>query len=169
MMCKLTNDERELVEKNHNLIYWYANSHNLDLNDYYDILAIALCKAAIGYDSSKGAFSTYATRCLENARLMEIRNNNCKSRQALVISFDTVISEKDGNTLTVEDTLTTGLDVLDECMLLDFEDLSSIQRQILYLAYIGKNQSEIADIVDRSQSVVSRHMVAAKKKILKGA
>lgn len=168
MMRELTNDEKELVEANHNLIYWYIRTHNLDVEEYYDILAIALCKAAIGYNEAKSKFSTYANRCFENERLMKIRTDTRKCRQALVIPFDTVINEKDGNRLTIEDTLTTGLDALDECVLFRFEELPIIQRRILYLTYVGKNQCEIAEIINRSQAVVSRYLTDAKKK-MKGA
>lgn len=62
----LTDEQCKLVEKNHNLIYGFANKKNLIIDEYYDILAIGLCKAAKGYKHGKGRFSTYAYTCMNN-------------------------------------------------------------------------------------------------------
>ena len=56
----LTKEQQSLVEANHNLIYKYAHDRNLEIEDYYGILAIGLCKAAIKFESEKGKFSTFA-------------------------------------------------------------------------------------------------------------
>ena len=42
---KLTNDQRKLVEQNHNLIYAFLHTKNLNIEEWYDICAISLCKA----------------------------------------------------------------------------------------------------------------------------
>lgn len=64
---KLNNEQRKLVEDNHNLIYQYLIDNNLPQDEYYDIAAIGLCKAAIGYDSSKGVtFGTYVYQSIRN-------------------------------------------------------------------------------------------------------
>ncbi len=63
----LSKDQQDLVSDNHNLIYSYANKMNLDINEYYDLLAIGLCKAAKMYDPNRGyAFSTYAYFVMRN-------------------------------------------------------------------------------------------------------
>lgn len=66
MEGQLTKQQQKLVEENHNLIYGFANKKNIDIEKYYDILAIALCKAAKSFDQDKGKFSTVAYRCMEN-------------------------------------------------------------------------------------------------------
>lgn len=64
----------EFVTKNHNLILSYLGKYNLRYDDFYDVLSIALCKAAATFDSSRGvAFSTYAYKCFFNAVGSEIR------------------------------------------------------------------------------------------------
>ena len=50
----LTKEQKELVENNHKLIYYYIHKNGLSLDEYYDILAIGLCKAALNFDESKG-------------------------------------------------------------------------------------------------------------------
>ena len=41
----LTKFEQQLVTDNHTLIYGFTNRYKLDLEEYYGILALALCKA----------------------------------------------------------------------------------------------------------------------------
>ena len=58
-MEKLSNEQREFVEQNHGLIYSYAHRKKLNLEEYYGILALALCQAAVLWDKRKSSFSTY--------------------------------------------------------------------------------------------------------------
>ena len=70
---KLNNEQRKLVEDNHKLIYFFASKNNIDVDEYYDILALALCQAAYHYDKTKGAFSTIAMKIMELKMLNEYR------------------------------------------------------------------------------------------------
>lgn len=45
----MTDEQKQLVEQNHNLIYFYLYRHNLSIEEYYDVAAIGLCKAAITF------------------------------------------------------------------------------------------------------------------------
>lgn len=66
MSIQLNDEQRKLVADNHNLIYQYLIDNNLPQDEYYDIAAIGLCKAALKYDTSKGAFSTYVYKAIKN-------------------------------------------------------------------------------------------------------
>lgn len=59
----LTDEERKLVEDNHELIYTVANSMGIDLEEFYGVLAIGLCHAAQSYDEKKHhyGFSMFAS------------------------------------------------------------------------------------------------------------
>lgn len=57
---RLNEEQKKLVEDNHNLIYWFARKKHINIEEYYDILAQGLCIAAYNYDSSKGSFSAYS-------------------------------------------------------------------------------------------------------------
>lgn len=78
MIALVLNDQQqELAEKNHDLIYWYARNHKLDLEEYYGDLAIELCNAAYHYDESLGySFSSFAAKCMDN----RIKKNNQKQK-----------------------------------------------------------------------------------------
>lgn len=73
---ELNGEQKKLVEDNHSLIYWYAGKYHIPIDEYYDILATALCKAAYYYDPNKGAFSTCATTFMRNELLMLNRREN---------------------------------------------------------------------------------------------
>lgn len=68
---KLNEEQKKLVEENHNLIYSFLKYRNLSLNaveDWYGTAAIGLCKAAMAFDDSRGLkFSTLAYVCMERA------------------------------------------------------------------------------------------------------
>lgn len=81
--------EQQLVTDNHNLIYSFANSKKLDLEEYYGVLALALCKAAQHFDKSKGEFSTFAYICMTDEVINDIRMNKRK-RRTLPESFEII-------------------------------------------------------------------------------
>jgi RNA polymerase sporulation-specific sigma factor len=93
----LTDEQKSLVEKNHNLIYWFANKNNLNIDDYYDTLAIGLCKAARAFDSSKAVFSTHAFKCMQNELYTHWDNTRKKSciPQECIMSYDIPMSKDD--------------------------------------------------------------------------
>lgn len=51
----LNEQQQELVEKNHDLIYWCAKNHKLDLEEYYGDLAIELFAASFAGSRLMGA------------------------------------------------------------------------------------------------------------------
>lgn len=59
-MCQeermLSDDERKLVEDNHDLIYMIADCMEVDVDEYYGLLAIGLCHAAQKYKKRKRAY-----------------------------------------------------------------------------------------------------------------
>lgn len=64
---KLTEAQQQLVEENHNLIYKVLYDHHLDIEEWYDVAAIGLCRAAMLFDPEKNfQFSTYACTAIWN-------------------------------------------------------------------------------------------------------
>ena len=77
----LNEEQKKMVEDNYNLIYSYANLHNLPLDienynackpqapfgneDWFGALATGLCKAAFLYDETKSTFATFAYKCMD--------------------------------------------------------------------------------------------------------
>ena len=97
-MCTtaLTDQQRKLVEDNHNLIYKFATSKNASVEEFYGLFAIGLCKAAMIFDESKGlTFSTLAYKCMDNEYGMYWRAALCGKRinPNLIFSSEELIGD----------------------------------------------------------------------------
>lgn len=97
-VVSLTEEQKRLVEDNHNLIYGYINKYKLS-DEVYDILAIGLCKAAMEYSENKGKFSTFAYLCMSSEMYHDWLYHNRVHRVSLnkIISYSTPRSEIDYN------------------------------------------------------------------------
>lgn len=61
----LTDDERTFITENHNLLLKFMHVHNIDIDQYYGVLAEGFCRCVRSYDRSKGAFSTFVWKVLQ--------------------------------------------------------------------------------------------------------
>lgn len=138
---KLTEKQREIVEKNHNLIYWIAHMKNLDLEEWYDLLAIELCLTIPSYDDTKGSLSNYYKVRCDNLIMKEYKKQRRQKRShngLLPMDREYPVEEN-----------------------LDFhiymnEILDDENSTIIKLRVDGYTQSEIAEILGVSQSHVSK-------------
>ena len=162
-----------LVEHNLRLVAhivkkYYASS--TDQEDLISIGTIGLIKAVNSFDNTKGArFATYAARCIENEVLMQFRAG--KKSQNDVSIQEPIDSDKDGNSLTLNDVVADTFDVHEdyerkeetEALYRVVNRLSGRERQIVIMRYglsgtQPLTQQQVADILHISRSYVShRH------------
>lgn len=173
-----------LIERNMRLVAHIAkkyNNANEDQDDLISIGTIGLIKAIETYNVDKGTrLATYASKCIENEILMNIRTN--KKNKVQVSLQDPIGTDKEGNEISLIDVLGTDIDhILDQVELKVqisklYEKLESIltprEREIVQLRYgltpYGyKTQREIAQNLDISRSYVSRIEKRALKKLRK--
>lgn len=85
---KLTEAQQELVEKNINLVYFYAEKFvgtvPVEKDEIHSVMMLGICKAAVTFNPEKSKFSTYATRCMRNELFMRLRQENKWNRQAYI-------------------------------------------------------------------------------------
>ena len=113
----MTQEQKDFTEANHNLIYSFMNLHNLNSEEYYDVLAISLCNAAITFDKDKGfTFSTYAFKCMQNEIFKEGRTKLLKRRipEGLIYSLDAKYSSSEAETYSLSDKIPTQKDSIEE-------------------------------------------------------
>ena len=163
----LTPEEQKLVAENEKLIYSYMNRFNLSENeveDWYGLLAFALCKAARGFDESKGyKFSTYAWTCLTH----EVWNlHDRKHSLENVVSFDEYVPGTDN--LIYRDILPSDYDLeyevlqnMDEInsekLLYRYNKLKPLHKEIIYQHFILDNkQIDIAEKYNVSRQRISK-------------
>lgn len=94
----MTEEQKKLVEDNHKLIYAYLYQKDLDEEEYYDLAAIGLCKAAKKFDPNKGyKFSTLAYKSMQNEILNGMRLEKLKrcipKNKLVYYNSETIFSE----------------------------------------------------------------------------
>ena len=174
---------QKLIEHNLRLVAHIAKKYYADENDRDDLVSIGtvgLIKAVDSFDPTKGIrLSSYASRCIENEILMFFRSAK-KAAQDVSLN-DPIDTDKDGNTLTLLDTIATDDHILEDIDLRMkvrqlYEAvktrLSPREREIVLLRYglTGQRpfvQREVAKKLNISRSYVSRLEKKALQKLRK--
>ena len=147
---KLTEAQSKLVEDNHNLIYWYMNRRGLDNDEWYGLIAIELCKTAMKYDETLGAFSTYFKVCADNIVSKEFsKASNRFATRVDCYAPDDMLALTDDSSLEEEV-------VIEELIESDWRGIVRLKMQ-------GYTQVEIAEKLKCSQGYVSRILARLKK------
>ena len=171
----------KLIEHNLRLVVFLAKKYDntmYDLEDLVSIGTIGLIKGVKTYKLDKNIkLATYASRCIDNEILMFLRKNK---RRKVEVSFeDSINLDSDGNELHLEDVLGTEdniveksyEDEVDKILLFnEIRKLNKRDRDILILRYGLNNseeytQKEVADMLNISQSYISRIEKKAIKKL----
>ncbi|MCR5207298.1 MAG: RNA polymerase sporulation sigma factor SigK [Eubacterium sp.] len=167
-----------LIERNLRLVGHIVKKYYSRTNDTDDLVSIGtvgLIKAIDSFDYTKGTrLSTYASRCIENEILMNFRSlkKSCND----IFLGDTIEIDKDGNPLTIEDTVADDTDLAEELETKTrwsevrryIDNMNDErEREIIILRYGLNNkkpltQREVAERLNISRSYVSR----IEKKIL---
>lgn len=159
----LTLEQQKLVEGNHNLIYKFLIDKNIDKEEFYDLAAIGLCRAAEVYEESKGAFSTIAYKCMLYAVAHELRKYKALKRGngEITHSLDVELRNSEGDVCTLKEFTSNGEEFESlscNCIVIN-EILSTCtkrERAIFYMYVNGYNQSSIAKHFGISQPHTSR-------------
>lgn len=162
----MTNEQKALVLDSYNLIYWYAKKNNLDLEEYEDILAYALCKAANSFDPQRTTkFSTLAITCMRNEHYMHVRK---ESKHKRCLSYNSVFPLVQGNDEELTEYVETIIgdrSIYDRINMLDFSVFDEVTQKVLNYKICGYTQAEISKILGYSQSWISRILRNCEKEL----
>ncbi len=161
-----------LIEHNLRLVVYIARKFEntgIPVEDLISIGTIGLIKAVNTFDHTKKIkLATYASRCIENEILMQLRRT---SRMRYEVSLDEPLKiDYDGNELLLSDVMGTEEDTIyqhiekdiDHSLLqLAMSKLSRREQTIVELRFGLKGreertQKEVADLLGISQSYISR-------------
>ena len=162
----------QLIEHNLRLVIYIAKKYEntgLEFEDIVSIGSVGLIKAVKTFHSDKNIkLATYASRCIENEILMQLRKSTRIKKE---VSLEQPLSQdKEGNILSLSDTLANDDEDIDQPLILSDEkkaiwsimnSLADREREIMLLRYglEGQDemtQKEIADKMGISQSYISR-------------
>ena len=183
MLERMANGDKNargiLIERNLRLVSHIVKKYYSKTNDTDDLISIGtigLIKAIDTFNAKKGTkLATYASRCIENEILMHFRTSKKQAND--VYLNDTLEVDKDGNPLTIEDTVSSPDDLAENLeMKVRWEKVAKIienmdderEKEIIILRYGLDNkkpltQREVAQRLNISRSYVSR----IEKKVLK--
>ena len=133
--------------------------YHLDLEEWYDIAAIGLCKAANTYNNDKSGFSTYAYKCMYTTIMMEKRKENAMRiiPQNQIVYYENQVSEesKDNDTSTFLNYIEN--ETISTLSLENIEnELVGNKRKVFVLLKEGYTQSEIPKIIGISKQRISK-------------
>ncbi|OOB80496.1 MAG: sporulation sigma factor SigE [Epulopiscium sp. Nuni2H_MBin003] len=169
----IINIKKTLIERNLRLVVYIAKKFentNKGMEDLISIGSIGLIKAINTFKPDKKIkLATYASRCIENEILMDIRRTN---KIKVEVSIDEPLNvDWDGNELLLSDILGTDADsvyrniedeVDKELLNEALQKLNTREREIVELRFGFRNegkektQKEVADMLGISQSYISR-------------
>ncbi len=150
----MTKEQKELCEKNHNLIYLLIHRYNLDMNEYYDLLAIGLCKAAITYDETKGfTFSSYAIHVMYNEIKNLYKKLNCKK----VIPINKILRYDCMATTADEDEDEYSMDICDNKINIEDEVISCIHLEEV-ISHFSPIERKIFDIYIKDDTITQKEI-----------
>jgi len=169
--------KNKIIEHNLRLVFYIANKYKntgIEPEDLYSIGTIGLIKAVNTFEPSKNVkFATYSSRCIDNEILMYLRQNKKRNKD---VSFDqSLTTDKEGKELSISDTLGSDKEEVEDDLMKKtsinlvksiLERLPEIEKKIIQFRFgiecKKKNQHDIANVLNISQSYVSR----IEKKIL---
>lgn len=153
---KLTDEQRKIVEENHNLIYSYCKYKKLNIDEYYGDLAIALCKVVINYNNQKSKISTYIYKAFDNTVLNKFKYENKNKKHNLQI-----LSKDRAKVITKIKSYEKATDRINYNITNDILNKSDVGKLLLK----GYNQNEIMKKLNKSKFLVSKEIERLKKKI----
>lgn len=178
MKC-LNKEQQNLVEDNILLAYSFISKYgykfySIEYDDKLCLAFLGLVKAALYYDASKGAFSSYAYLIMENEFKMEIRRQIKNNKNGtVVLSIQDALNDT-MSTITLEDTLKDDQDYIGQAefwIIFDeeYKKLKGKKKQVIDLMLKSnyKNQQDIADTLGITQGYVSKTISEFKRAISK--
>jgi len=173
MELKLSQEQQQMVIDNHNLIYSFLIKHKLDIEDWYGVASIGLCKSVTCWDKDKSSFSTFAYVIMLNYVRMEMRKQNSSTRKPKleISSLNYVITGSDNDICEMSDIMPNKTNYEDEAIFnIHFNKfitkLKDKDKALVKLILENFTQKEIAQVVKLSQAQVSRRLSKIKKLII---
>lgn len=104
MMHKLTEFQRIFAEENHNLVRDFLRYNQLEMGEYYDVVALGYLDAVQTYDEDSKArqykFETIASRKMSDSLFEYWRYNSRLKRKAYLVDLDGAVCKDSGLTLS---------------------------------------------------------------------
>lgn len=172
-MKKLNDEQRKLIEDNYKLIrFLYRRSYTrvCSWEVFQGLGHEAMCKAALGYDPSKGKFTTYFAWKVKSevGHYLTLINYDVRKANDGAMSIYTPIEDCKKKEITILDTLQARDNIADTVTEgIYWEEkinkLPDRTKKMIQLTYEGYGREEVAKKLNVSRSLVSMRIIEFKK------
>lgn len=162
---KLTPEQAKFVEDNHSLIYSFLHKYKLPEDEWYDLCAIGLIKAAIAYEPEKGEFYSLAYTYMFKDMRNELMHRTRYFPENLSIDHE-YENFKDGETYTILDLYGSDINIEDDVVSnIYIEEMRQFfnenlkidkHKKVIELIFEGKGKDEAAKEVGVSREAVDQ-------------
>ena len=153
-MKPFTEAERELAEKNHNLVYEFLKSHKYDIEEYYNIAVMGYLKGIQKYyrrtERNLSELPGICWNCMRSEMGNHFKMEKVRKRQPVEINQETVHSAED-------EAVTTEL--LNSVM----ENMTAQQKDIVALKILGYSNLEVCLMLEINTSSYYRELERIRK------
>lgn len=153
---KLNNEQRKMVEENHNLIYSYCKYKGLNIDEYYGDLAIVLCDVVKKYEKQKSKISTYAYKAFDIKILNMYRNMTKRGKYKPTILLSDLLESP--IKMKFYDNIYSDINYNTMVNILNNSEVGNLLLQ-------GYNQKEIIKKLNKSKFLVSKEIERLRKQI----
>lgn len=172
-MKKLNDEQRKLIEDNYKLIrFLYRRSYTrvCSWEVFQGLGHEAMCKAALGYDPSKGKFTTYFAWKVKSevGHYLTLINYDVRKANDGAMSLYTPVEDCKKKEITILDTLQARDNIADTVTEeIYWEEkinkLPDRTKKMIQLTYEGYGREEVAKKLNVSRSLVSMRIIEFKK------
>lgn len=162
----LTEAQQKLVADNEKLIYYALSKFGYPLDEFYDVGAIGLCKAAKIYNPKKGSFANTAIMQIRSACNGELARAKRHKRPQYPISLETPVKAKGGDSnLTLGDVLPSPSNMVDEAEAM--MEATSLLSKLKCSRHISSRDKEIflKWVTGETQTELSREYGVSRERI----
>lgn len=157
----MTEEHKKLLTENHNLIYKFLSRYDLPEDEYYDVVALGLCKAVERFNEEVAKFSTFAYKVMYNEVAKDTYLRNMKKRvgNEFLMYYDDVAPEAERITYldTIQSSDDTEQKVVIRSVIGDYvRKLKERDKKIIELLYLGYTTREIGEIVGCCPQVATK-------------
>ena len=153
-MKPLTEIERELAEKNHNLVYEFLKAHKYDIEEYYNIAVMGYLKGIQKYyrrtERNSSELPGICWNCMRSEMGNHFKMEKARKRQPVEINQEAVHSAED-------EAITTEL--LNAVM----ENMTAQQQDIVALKILGYSNLEVCLMLEINTSSYYRELERIRK------
>ena len=154
IMKPFTEAERELAEKNHNLVYEFLKSHKYDIEEYYNIAVMGYLKGIQKYyrrtDRNLSEIPGICWNCMRSEMGNHFKMEKARKRQPVEMNQEAVHSAED-------EAVTTEL--LNAVM----EKMTAQQQDIVALKILGYSNLEVCLMLEINTSSYYRELERIRK------